>query len=69
MTTNDDMAAQLAALEATVADLQDQVTYLFGLHGPARWKHILKQRKDNAPKPLPTLQHQSHGVPNKSLAT
>jgi hypothetical protein len=47
MTTND-LAAQLAALQATVADLQDQVTYLFGLQGPVRWKHVLKQRAENA---------------------
>jgi hypothetical protein len=47
MTTND-MAAQLAALQATVADLQDQVTYLFGLLGPVQWHHVLKQRKENA---------------------
>ena len=48
MTDNNDLAAQLAALQATVADLQEQVTHLFSLHGPARWKHILKQRKENA---------------------
>jgi hypothetical protein len=48
MTTNNDVAAQLAALQATVTDLQDQVTHLFSLHGPARWKHIQKQRHDNA---------------------
>jgi hypothetical protein len=47
-TNNDDLAAQLAALQATVADLQDQVTYLFGLQGPVRWHHVLKQRADNA---------------------
>ena len=47
-TNNNDLAAQLAALQATVADLQEQVTHLFSLHGPARWKHILKQRADNA---------------------
>jgi hypothetical protein len=37
-----------AELQATVADMQEQVTHLFSLHGPARWKHILKQRKENA---------------------
>jgi hypothetical protein len=47
MATTNDTAAQLAALQATVADLQDQVTHLFSLHGPARWRHIQKQRADN----------------------
>jgi hypothetical protein len=46
-TNNDDMAVQLAALQATVADLQDQVTYLFGLQGPVRWHHVLKHRAEN----------------------
>jgi hypothetical protein len=69
MTTENDLVAQVAALEATVADLQERATYLFRLHGPATWKHIQKQRRDNAPKPLPSVQHQSHGVPNKPLTT
>jgi N-methylhydantoinase B/oxoprolinase/acetone carboxylase alpha subunit len=46
--TTTDLAAQLAALQATVADMQEQLTHLFRLHGPATWKHIQKQRRDNA---------------------
>lgn len=62
--TTTDLAAQLAALQATVADMQDQVTHLFSLHGPARWKHILKQRADNAKAQgtkLPTHPTQAFG--------
>jgi hypothetical protein len=70
MTTENDLVAKVAALEATVADLQDQVTYLFRLHGPATWAHIQKQKRDNAKATkLPTYQDQSHGVPNKPLAS
>jgi hypothetical protein len=47
MTTNDP-AAQIAALQATITDMQDQIDYLFGQFGPVRWKHVLKQRKENA---------------------
>jgi hypothetical protein len=47
-TDNNDLAAQLAALQATVADIQEQLTHLFRLHGPATWTHIQKQRRDNA---------------------
>jgi hypothetical protein len=43
-TNNNDMAAQIAALQATVADLQDQINWLFSRHGPARWPQIVAQR-------------------------
>lgn len=36
------------ALEARLNDIQDQLNHLFKLHGPARWEHILKQRRENA---------------------
>jgi hypothetical protein len=66
---NEDYQMNDTELKATLDDMQDQLTYLFRLHGPATWKHILKQRKDNAPKPLPTSHHPSHGQSNKPLAT
>ena len=59
--TNEEMTAK-------IEDMQEQLAYLFKLHGPATWARIQKQRRDNAPKPLPSIQHQSHGVPNKPLA-
>jgi hypothetical protein len=31
-------------LQAKLADLQDQVNWLFERHGPARWQHIVAQR-------------------------
>jgi hypothetical protein len=56
--TDTDLAAQIAALQATIADLQDQVTYLFGLQGStARWKNSVKQRKDNAKVYNPNQPH------------
>jgi hypothetical protein len=34
-----------AELEAKLKDLQSQVDWLFERHGPARWSHIVAQRK------------------------
>jgi uncharacterized coiled-coil protein SlyX len=48
VTNNNDMAVQIAALQATVADQQDQLDYLFKQFGPVRWQHVLKQRAANA---------------------
>jgi hypothetical protein len=61
-TDNNDLAAQVAALQATVADMAEQLKHLFRLHGPATWAHIQKQRRDNLPKPpLPTNKAQEFG--------
>jgi hypothetical protein len=46
MATKDDTAAQIAALQATIADQQDQLDYLFRQFGPVRWQHVLKHRKE-----------------------
>ena len=55
-------------LEAKLESLQRQCDKLFSLHGLPKWPVQEKQRRDNAPKPLPTHHDQSHGVPNKPLA-
>jgi hypothetical protein len=50
MATNNlynDMVDQLAALQATIADMQEQLAYLFRLHGHT-WARIQKQQRDNA---------------------
>jgi N-methylhydantoinase B/oxoprolinase/acetone carboxylase alpha subunit len=47
-TDNNDINARVAALEAANADMAEQLTHLFRVHGPATWKHIQKQRRDNA---------------------
>ena len=73
MTTENDLAAQLAALQATVADMQEQLAYLFRLHGPATWRHIQKQRRDNEKARgtrLPISPSQAHGeVPSGKPVT
>jgi N-methylhydantoinase B/oxoprolinase/acetone carboxylase alpha subunit len=71
MTTENDLAAQVAALEANVADMQKQLKHLFRLHGPATWAHVQKQRKENAKAQgtkLPVHHDQSHGQSNKPVA-
>lgn len=72
MTDNNDLAAQVAVLQATVDDIAEQLKHLFRLHGPATWAHIQKQKRDNARAQgtrLPTHHDQSRGVPNKPLAS
>jgi hypothetical protein len=47
-TDNNDLDARLSALEVANADMAEQLTHLFRLHGPATWAHIQKQKRDNA---------------------
>jgi hypothetical protein len=59
-------------LQARLDDMQEQLNHLFRLHGPATWAHVQKQRRDNVKAQgtrLPTHQDQSHGIPNKPMAT
>jgi hypothetical protein len=56
-------------LEAKLESLQRQCDKLFSLHGLLKWPVQEKQRRDNAPRPLPTSHHQSHGQSNKPLAS
>lgn len=46
-TNNSDLAAQLAALQATVADLKNQCDSVHAKLGWPSWKNEKKQRADN----------------------
>jgi hypothetical protein len=69
-TDNNDLATQLAALEATVADLKAQCDMLYRKLGYPTWENHKKQARANRPTPpLPAHHDQSHGQSNKPLAS